>query len=87
MLLLKFANALINFRQSHCVGIPHRTAAVGGESVTVEINDVDVDGAECVALFENSRAFVDERIGAAIDDLIGGDLALRDTCLRAPLSD
>ena len=35
-------------------------------------------GAHGVALFENARAFVHQRVDAALDDLLGGDLALRD---------
>src|SRR5271157_4195983 len=87
VLLLKFANALIHLLQSDRIGMPHRTASIRGKSVTVEIDDVDVDGAERVSFFENARSFVHQRIDAAIDDFFGGDLSLRDSRIRAPLPD
>ena len=65
---------------------PHRPAAIRGKAVAVEIDDVDIDRAERVALFENARAFVDERIDAAIDNFIRGNLPLRDACLGSPLA-
>src|SRR5208283_4765456 len=85
VLLMEFANALIDLLQSHRVGIPHRPTAIGGKSVTVEIDDVDVDCPQCVSLFENPRSLIYQRIDAAIDDLRGRDLPLRDSSLRAPL--
>src|SRR5258708_10842314 len=42
MLALEFTDAVVNPFEAHCVGIPHRTAAISGEAVAVDINDVDV---------------------------------------------
>src|SRR5580658_8761543 len=50
VLLMEFADALVNLLQSDRVGMPHRAAAVGGKSIPVEIDDVDVDGAQRVSL-------------------------------------
>src|ERR1700691_1054907 len=86
MLLLKLRDALIDLLQSHRVGIPHRTTAIGGETIAVEIDDVDVNRPQRVSFFENSRALIYQRIDAAIDDLDSRDLPLRDSCVRAPLA-
>src|SRR5215469_1969934 len=44
MLFFELGDAVIDFLQPHRVGIPHRTAAIGRETVAVQINDVDVHG-------------------------------------------
>jgi hypothetical protein len=43
MLLVEFANALLDPLQSYRVGMPHRSAPVGRKTVAVQIDDVDVD--------------------------------------------
>src|SRR5579872_7598832 len=77
VLLMELANALIDLLQPYSIGMPHGAAAVGGKSITIEINNVDVDGTQSVSLFENPRSFVYERINAAIDDLLRGNVSLR----------
>src|SRR5277367_2396365 len=84
---MEFVNPFVNFLQTHGVCVPHGTTAVGGKSVAVEINDVDVGGAQRVSLFENPGAFVYQRIDATIDDFVVGDLSLRDSRFSAPLTD
>src|SRR4030088_3221183 len=64
--------------------MPHRSAPVRRKSVAVEIDDVDVDGPQRVSLFENPSSLIYQRVNAAIDDLFGGNLPLRHSCLRAP---
>src|SRR5258708_15605754 len=83
--LLKFAEALIHFFQTYCVGVPHGPAPMRGETVAVEIDDVDVHGTERDAFFEESRAFVHQRVDAAVDDFLRGNLALRDAGFGRPL--
>src|SRR6266478_4102866 len=39
---MKFADALVNLLQPNAIGVPHRASAIGGESVAVEIDDVDI---------------------------------------------
>src|SRR5258708_39742512 len=65
--LLEFTDSFIDCFQSNGVRIPHGTAAIGRESVPVQVNDIDIDGAQRIALFEDTRAFVDERVEAALD--------------------
>src|SRR4030088_941455 len=65
--------------------MPHRSAAVSRKSVAIEIDDVDVDRPQRVTLFENPRSLVYQRVNAAMNDLFGADLPLRNSCLRAPL--
>src|SRR5262249_10732444 len=60
------------------VGIPHRPAAVGGEPVAVDVNDVDVAGPQGDPLFQDSRALVDEGVDGPLDDLVGSNSARRD---------
>ena len=38
------------------------------EAIAGEIDDVDIDGAQCVAFFQNARAFIHQRIDQAIDN-------------------
>src|SRR5467141_2268382 len=67
VLLLEFADSFINCFQSKGVLMPHGTTAIGRKSVAVQVNDIDIDGAQRIALFEDTRAFVDERVEAALD--------------------
>src|SRR5208282_3139134 len=66
--------------------VPHRPATVRREPVPVDVDDVDIHGAQRKALIENSSAFIHQRIDAAIRDLIVGDLALGDAGLGGPLA-
>src|ERR1700723_2646655 len=50
---------------------------MSGETVAIEVDDVDVGSTQSVALFENAGAFVDQGVEAAIGDFFGTDLALR----------
>src|SRR5690348_2317582 len=77
--MMKFANTLVNFCKPYGVGIPHRPTAMSREAIPVDENDVDINRAKCVAFFEYARAFVDERIDAAIDDFVRGNLPLWDS--------
>src|ERR1022692_856944 len=86
LLFVEFANALLDLLQSHRVGMPHRAAPIGGKSVPVEINDVDVDCPQRVSLFQNPRSLIHQRIDTTIDDLRCGNLPLRDSRVRVPLS-
>src|SRR5258708_7055821 len=85
VLLLEFTDSFIDCFQSDRVRIPHGTAAMGRESVAVQINDIDIDGAQRIALFKDTRAFVDERVEAALDDFFSRDLALRNSRFGGPL--
>src|ERR1051325_3791801 len=58
VLLMKFADAIVNFFQADCVRIPHWAAAMRWETIAGEIDDVDIDGAQRVAFFQNARAFI-----------------------------
>ena len=64
--------------ESDAAGMEHRPAALHGKPITGEIHHVDVGGALRDALFEDARAFVDQRVQQAIDDLRVGNLARRD---------
>src|SRR5258708_30629485 len=68
VLLLELADSFINCFQSNVVRIPHGTTAIGRESVAVQVNDIDIDGSQRKTLFGGTRAFVGERVEAALDD-------------------
>src|SRR5919201_3273919 len=59
--------------QSHGVGVEHRPAPIGREAVARQVHHIDVRRAERDALLENVRAFVGERIDAALDDFFIAD--------------
>src|SRR5208282_1063518 len=85
VLFVEFANSLIDLLQSHRVGMPHRPAPIGGKSVPVEIDDVDIDRPQRVSFFQNPRSLIHQRIDTTIDDLRRGNLPLRDARVRVPL--
>src|SRR5271168_591657 len=60
VLAVEFGDARVNLFEADCVRIPHGAAAIGGEAVAVEINNVYVRSAQGESFFENARAFVDE---------------------------
>src|SRR3989442_7654925 len=86
VLLLKFADLFVNGFQANGVRMPHGTTAIGRKSVAVQVNDVNIDGAQGIAVIEDTSAFVHERVKAAIDDFFSRDLALGNPCFGGPLS-
>ena len=87
MFTLKFGNAIVNLFQSHRVGIPHRSAAMRGETVTVDINNVDVGSTQRDALLQNARPFVHQSVEAAIGNFVRRDFSLRNFGFFHPLAD
>jgi hypothetical protein len=57
-----------------------------GKAVAIDVDDVDVCGAQSYAFFEDARALVDQRLDAALDDFLGGNLALRYPSFGNPLT-
>src|SRR4030095_16833399 len=55
------------------IGIEHRATAIAREAVAVEVGHVDIARAEGDALFEDTRAFVDEGPQAAFEHLLVAD--------------
>src|SRR4051794_19770530 len=62
--LLEFFDAGENFVEAYGIGIEHGTAAPCGETVAVEVDDIDIHGAKGNTFFDNARAFVDQSIEA-----------------------
>src|SRR5271168_4142483 len=81
---MEFGDALVHLLKSDGIGIPHRPAAIGWKSVAVDIDDVDIDCAQSISLFENACAFVDQGIDAAIGYFLRRYLALRDAGFAGP---
>src|SRR5262245_38863523 len=72
---VELADALIHFLQPDSVRVPHRAAAPRRVAVAVDVDDVYVDGPQRDAFFQDLRAFVDQRVLRAFDDLFFGDRA------------
>src|SRR5713101_3028138 len=86
VLLMEFPDAIVDLLQTGCVGVPHRSAAMRREPVAIHVDDVNVDGAQGVALLQDARTLIDQPINAAIHDLLRGDLPLLDTGFGGPLA-
>ena len=81
MLFLELADAVVDLLQADRVGVEHRAAAEGGEAVAVDVHDVDIDRAECVAFVEDAGPFVDQAVDRPLDDLFLRDRVLLDVPL------
>src|SRR5690606_3047618 len=68
-------------------GMEHRAAAPRREAVAGEVDDVDVRRARRDAFVEDARAFVDERVDQALDDLLVADLPPRHAAVARMLLD
>src|SRR5262249_26083884 len=73
--------------KAHGVGVKHRPAAIHGEAVAGDVDHVDVDGALRDSFLDDARAFVDEGVDTALDDLGVGNRAARDADPRGVLDD
>jgi hypothetical protein len=82
--LVELGNAFVDFVESNAVGIPHRAATIGWESIAVYIDDVQIGGAQGIALLEDARAFIHRRINAAVHDFLRRNFALWDAGPGAP---
>src|SRR5580700_6161459 len=87
VLLPDLLNPRIDLLQTDGIGVPHRPTTISGESVAIDINDVDVDGPQRVAFLQNPRAFVHQRVDDAVDDLFIGNRARCYTGVLARLPD
>src|SRR6185437_4291693 len=84
VLPLKLADTIVNAAQSDGVGVPHWTTPVSGEAVSIDVDDVDVHRAQCVALFQDASPFVHQRVDAPLHNLLRWNLALRNPRFRRP---
>ena len=69
------------------VSVEHRSAAIQRESITGQVDDVDVGCAQRDAFLDDARALVHQRIDAAVYDFAVGDLARRDSAFLAIVDD
>src|SRR5688572_2482272 len=84
MRAVELSYALEHARKPDRVRVPHRPATMGGEAVAVDVDDVDVAGAQGDPLLEEARALVHERVDGAVHDLVGGDVAWPEARLAHP---
>src|SRR5207253_1417427 len=82
----KFKNAAVDILEVNGIRVPHWSAAMSGEAIAVDVDDVDVPGAQCVAFFEDARAFVYQGVEAAVHNFFAGNLPLRNFRFRRPFS-
>src|SRR5260370_23279562 len=73
--------------QADGVGVEHGTAAPGGESITVEVDDIDVGGAQCDALLQKFGTFIDQCEHAPVYDLFRCNVAALDSSVAGGLLD
>src|SRR5208282_1907464 len=71
--------------QAHGVGIPHRAPAICRKPITIQVDDIDIDGAQRVTLFKDAGTFVHQGVDAAIDHFGSGNVALRNSGFGGPL--
>ena len=76
---VKFTNAVVHLLESDRVGVHHRPTAKRGESVTVDIDKVDIDGPQCDSLLQNLRTFIDQCVNHSIDNLRVADFTAFDS--------
>src|SRR5580693_5292648 len=86
MLLVKFFNAIVNLFETNCVGVPHWSAAMRREAVPVEIDNVNVDGAQGITFLEDAGAFIDQRVDTTIDNFLPGNFSLGNPRFARPFS-
>src|SRR5580693_5778773 len=86
VLPVKFLDAVEDFFQTDCVGVPHWSATIGREAVTVQVDDVNVDGAQSVTFLEDACALIYQRVDAAVDNFFFGNLPLSDTRFHCPFA-
>ena len=70
--------------QARLIGIEHGAAAIGGESIAVEVHQVDVRGSLRDTVLEDAGSLIDERVNTAFDDLLRAHTARREA-LFAPI--
>jgi hypothetical protein len=70
VLFLKLENAAVDFVEAKRIGIPHWAASISGKSVTVDVNDVDVDCTQRNSFLQNARALIHQCENATIHDLV-----------------
>src|SRR6185436_1685534 len=85
--LVKPLHARIHLIQTDGVGIEHRAASVARETVTVEIDDIDVARAQGNTLVQNLRSLVDQRIHATLQNFLVADLTPFDAGILRGLDD
>src|SRR5437870_387760 len=64
VLLMKFADPVIDFFEADGICIPHGPTPVTGEAISIEVDDVDINGAQRIAFLEDARPLVDQRVNA-----------------------
>src|SRR3974377_581350 len=66
---MEFKHARIYICESKRIGIKHRSSAIWRKPVTGQIDDIDVDRAQRIPLFENSGALIDQGVSTTVQNL------------------
>src|SRR5690606_13866806 len=80
-LRVELRDARVNAREPDAVRVEQRSAAPRREAVAVDVDGIDIRGAQRKPEFESARAFVDECVDRPLDDLARREGALRDAGL------
>src|SRR6266404_2742825 len=76
-----------NIPKPDAVGVMHRPAAIDREAVAVDPDHVDIAGALCDALVQNTGALIDHREQQTFDHRVLAECAARDAALRRGIDD
>src|SRR5262249_15314257 len=87
VLFVELADARVDIFQADSIGVPHGTATVRREAIAIEVDDIDIDGTESDAFFQDTCTFVDESVDEALDNLFFCDIALLNARLRSLFAD
>src|SRR4030095_16980029 len=83
---LKRENPIEDFLQADGVRVPHWTAAITGESITCQIDRIDIGGTQRITFLQDARTFIDHDVQAPLDDFFICDGPLRNTCALSRLA-
>src|SRR5690606_13443670 len=73
--------------EADLLGPEHRPAPIDGEAIAEKVDDVDIAGPDGDAFLEDFGPLVDQRIHAALDDFLVGNLPPFDALLLRRLQD
>src|SRR5207237_10747663 len=85
--LMPGGDLVVDLAHADRVGPIHQPAAIAREAEAVEPHDIDIAGAERLALIEDLARLVDRREQQPLQDLLVGEVVLRDTQLGDGLLD
>src|SRR5262245_3135196 len=69
MLTVEHHDAIVNLLETNAICIEHRAAPIARESVSVDVDDIDIAGPQSDSLLEHSSAFINQRVDGSFENL------------------